>query len=660
MKAEDLPLLWNVSSPSVSPDGSTIAFSATHPDLDADATVGQVFTVPADGSTPSRRLTRGFRDTSPAYSPDGALLAFLRAGASDAAQLYVMPSRGGEAVQLTDRTLGVAAFEWAPDGASIAFASREPEHGRYGTVEGLEAPAEAPRHFRSVRYKSNGIGYIRDRRRQIFVVPVGDVDAEPSYPAAASSDDRWGAAEPGIPQSRQLTAGDADHGAFAWLSDSSGLVVAAALHESRESDLRSHLYSVYLAGIGTPTRLTAEDSTLAVGSVVVTPSGTIFFTAQDMGDSHSDFIGRSTGVFVLDGGVATRLTPLDQDFGEAGSYLAVHGDDAVLAVERTRGTSRLHSVSMTGATVLTEGPVITGQAYGGSTIAVAFSSDTLHSEIAVLDEVGLDLLTEFQTLGAVETNELTVTGRDGYEVHGWVSVPTGEGPHPTLLMIHGGPFASYNAHFFDEVEVLTGAGYAVVYCNPRGSAGYGEYHGRAIVERMGTLDHFDVIDFLEGALASDSRLDAARLGILGGSYGGYLTAWTIAHDDRFAAAIVERGFLDPEAFPGTSDIGDFFGREYLGTDRDKVRAQSPQAFVDSVTTPTLVIHSEQDLRCPLGQAERYFASLQANGVESELLIFPGENHELSRSGRPRHRVQRFEAILDWWRRYLPVIEEPSK
>jgi len=206
---------------------------------------------------------------------------------------------------------------------------------------------------------------------------------------------------------------------------------------------------------------------------------------------------------------------------------------------------------------------------------------------------------------------------------------------------------------------LAGAGYAVVYCNPRGSAGFGEEHGRSIIGRMGTVDYTDVLDFLDGALASDPRLDSARLGILGGSYGGYLTAWTIAHDHRFAAAIVERGFLDPEVFPGTSDIGDFFGREYLGVDAVAVAAQSPQAVVGSVATPTFVIHSELDLRCPLGQAERYFASLQSNGVESELLVFPGENHELSRSGRPRHRVQRFEAILDWWQRYLPVIDNTS-
>jgi dipeptidyl aminopeptidase/acylaminoacyl peptidase len=202
------------------------------------------------------------------------------------------------------------------------------------------------------------------------------------------------------------------------------------------------------------------------------------------------------------------------------------------------------------------------------------------------------------------------------------------------------------------VQTLAEAGYAVVYGNPRGSAGYGEEHGRAIRQAMGTVDLHDVLDLLDAALDRVPTLDRGRLGILGGSYGGYLTAWTIAHDHRFKAAIVERGFLDPASFVGTSDIGAYFGQQYVGTDEAGIRAQSPQAVAHLVRTPTLVIHSELDLRCPLGQAETYFATLKLGGVESELLVFPGEDHELSRSGRPRHRVQRFEAILEWFGRHL--------
>ena len=141
-------------------------------------------------------------------------------------------------------------------------------------------------------------------------------------------------------------------------------------------------------------------------------------------------------------------------------------------------------------------------------------------------------------------------------------LPPGKGPHPVLLNIHGGPFAQYTVAFFDEAQVYAEAGYAVVMCNPRGSAGYGQAHGRSIKERMGTVDMQDVLAFLDGASRSSLRSMPAPLGIMGGSYGGYLTAWTISQDHRFQAAIVERGFLDPVSFTGSSDIGWFFGGEY--------------------------------------------------------------------------------------------------
>lgn len=232
-------------------------------------------------------------------------------------------------------------------------------------------------------------------------------------------------------------------------------------------------------------------------------------------------------------------------------------------------------------------------------------------------------------------------------------LPAGEGPHPVLLTIHGGPFAAYGPGFFDEAQVYAAAGYAVVMCNPRGSAGYGQGHGRAIQGALGRLDMADVLAFLDGAIAEVPGLDGRRIGIMGGSYGGYLTAWIIAHDHRFAAAIVERGFLDPRSFVGAADIGWYFPQEYTTADPAAMDAQSPMHLTDQVRTPTLVIHSEQDLRCPLSQALRYYSQLRLADVPAELLVFPGENHELSRSGSPLHRRQRFEAILAWWRRHLP-------
>jgi dipeptidyl aminopeptidase/acylaminoacyl peptidase len=339
-------------------------------------------------------------------------------------------------------------------------------------------------------------------------------------------------------------------------------------------------------------------------------------------------------------------------------YPVEPGEDGVLSINRMFGTSRLIGIGWDGANAeLTPAEFeVTGFAAADDDVVVAFQSATSFGDVGILRDGEVTVLTDFSASirdsGIVEPEAFEATGRDGYPIHGWVATPKGDGPHPTLLMIHGGPYAQYSIHLFDETQVYVDAGYAVVYCNPRGSAGHGRDHGLAIREQMGTVDLFDVLDFLDGALAAHPQLDGSRLGILGGSYGGYLTAWAIAHDHRFAAAIVERGFLDPEAFIGSSDIGWFFPQEYNGRSEEIRRTQSPQAVAPHVTTPTLVIHSENDLRCPLGQAETYWATLKLQGVDTEMLIFPGEDHELSRSGRPRHRVQRFEAILEWFGRHL--------
>jgi len=242
-------------------------------------------------------------------------------------------------------------------------------------------------------------------------------------------------------------------------------------------------------------------------------------------------------------------------------------------------------------------------------------------------------------------------------VHGWVTVPDGPGPHPVLLTIHGGPYDQYGWGLFDETQVYVSAGYAVVQCNPRGSSGYGQAHGRAIQGAWGGLDAADVLAFLDAAL-EDPALDADRVGVMGGSYGGYLTTSLLGRTTRFAAAISERAFLDPVSFVGSSDIGWFFADAYLGTDPERVRAQSAMAGVAAITTPTLVVHSEQDWRTPLEQGARLYVELKRRGVPTELLLFPGEGHELTRSGRPRHRVARLEHVLRWWARWLPTPAPP--
>ena len=196
--------------------------------------------------------------------------------------------------------------------------------------------------------------------------------------------------------------------------------------------------------------------------------------------------------------------------------------------------------------------------------------------------------------------ELEATASDGASVHGWIIKPAGTGPFPVVLMVHGGPFAHYGWTLFDEAQVYVGAGYAVVMGNPRGSAGYGESHGRAIVGDFGNLDSQDVLALLDAAL-QDPDLDGGRVEVMGGSYGGFMTSWLVGHLDRFRAAISEQACNAFDSFEGSSDIGWSFVPHWNGTDPERVLAQSPLSYADRIRTPMLLIHSEQDWRCPLGR-----------------------------------------------------------
>jgi len=671
----DLALLHAPGTPAIAPDGSFAVVARTAPDLTLDEYTGQLWRVATDGSTPPLRLTRGHRDTDPQVSPDGRWVAFLRAEPQGRPQLFLVEAAGGEPVRLTDAPLGVQSARFSPDGATLAYLARVPEEGRYG--EG-DAGAERPRHITELPYRNDGVGFTRDKRRRLLVV---DVPADPATRSALPADADAGA----TPGSRLLTDGDTDVEQVAWLPGGRFVVAVAARHAGRDTDLRADVVVVDTAPDAEHALVPLTDadagSTLAVVAVQPAADGSaLWLLAQDMGPTGRDFVARQTGLYRLPlatsagaaptpAGAPERLTDAEAVDLDPGTFAATA--DGVLAGVLHRGTVVLREHRADGATRdLLSGAVVHGVAAAAqapvavATVAGPATSGDVHVvDLATGEDRALtDWSAPLRATGRVrEPRELTATAPDGYPVHGWVVTPDPErfaGPHPTVLMIHGGPYAQYTVGLFDEVQTLAEAGYAVVYGNPRGSAGYGSAHGSAIRHGFGTVDTDDVLALLDAAVA-DPALDADRVGVMGGSYGGYLTAWLTTRTDRFVAAIVERGFLDPVSFVGSSDIGWFFGLEYLGDGDDEesraaVAAQSPMAHVSRVTTPTLVIHSEQDWRCPVEQGQRWFVELKRRGVPAELLLFPGEGHELTRSGRPQHRLVRFEHVLDWWQRTLPV------
>ena len=265
----------------------------------------------------------------------------------------------------------------------------------------------------------------------------------------------------------------------------------------------------------------------------------------------------------------------------------------------------------------------------------------------------------------VEPECFTAVSADGTEVDAWIIRPPGFDAakrYPALLNIHGGPFSQYTTALFDEFQVYAGAGYVVLYANPRGSSGYPEAWGRAIRgpsngqgPGWGTVDYQDLMAVVDTALETFSFVDPDRLGVLGGSYGGYMTTWIVGHTDRFKAAVSERAVNNLVSAYGSSDLFWAFAGQfgsYLYEDVDAWVERSPSRYAEQIKTPLLIIHSENDLRCAVEQGEHLFITLRLRKHDVEMVRFPAESHELSRSGSPSHRVERFEIILDWFDRYL--------
>jgi dipeptidyl aminopeptidase/acylaminoacyl peptidase len=642
MRPRDVYRLTAASDPRVSPDGRSVAYVVSWVDEETRTARSAIWLAAVDGSGSTRRLTfGGDRDGSPRWSPDGRWLAFASARGDDPAQLFVLPVDGpGESRRLTSLREAVEQPAWSPDSTRLVFSARA-----HDAADDEEDQAKRPpRRLTRLQHRLDHEGWTEGRTHDLHVVAIDGGDPT------------------------RITDGDFEDGYPAWSPDGTAIAFISARHEDWDLTTTSDVFTIPASG-GEPTRLTGTDG--ACVAPVWSPDGDRIAYLYAPGEFDDPRHGRVAVVDRHRGNRTILTADLDRN---ALPYPfmrpPIWDDDRIVFAVEDEGRIPLYSVpadrSAAAEELFRPEGSMTGFDLAAGAIAYTAATPTSLSEVHVdgrkLTDVGGPFLADV-SLAAPEP--FVAIAPDGTEVPAWVLRPPDFDPdetYPALLNIHGGPYTQYGERFFDEFQVYTGAGYVVIFANPRGSSGYTESWARAIRgpaggigPGWGSVDYEDLMAVTDEAIKRFGFIDAERLGVMGGSYGGYMTSWIVGHTDRFRCAISERAVNEMASEDGSSDIAGFF-RGYIGAypwDEPEIYRQlSPLTYAERITTPLLILHSEEDLRCPINQGEQLFTVLRSLRREVEFVRFPAESHELTRGGSPTHRVQRFELILEFLERHL--------
>ncbi|MFP6569994.1 MAG: S9 family peptidase [Dehalococcoidia bacterium] len=637
----------SVSSPSLSPDGNRIAFIDSTTSAEDYKTTSCVMLKDTSGGEPVR-FTHGPSDSLPRWSPDGESLAFLRKDDKRRDQVWVIRVDGGEARSVTDRVRGVVDYAWSPDSSKIVISADVPDPQEPGP--GSPDYDENIPHSRSVkriRYQYDSVGWRGEMYRHLFVVEV----------------------DGGIEQ--QITNGSSDDMAPVWSPDGSRIAFISGRRPDHDTRWRSEAYIVQANGgqaecwsgdIGSVSGLGWAPDSSRLCAVVTEMDGAYVGAQSYQGvvallgpDEDPDFL-------TYERAAPDSLSPPTFRAIE----LEWNDEDRIRFLATFQGRSALYEVAVTGGTVKTiasaDGTLsgISHSATGG--VAAVLGTQKSPSQIALLNGDSWTPITDnnkdFFARHPPATMEKFTLNRTGMSIESRVILPPDFDPtqkYPLILEIHGGPNGAFLDVFMPDHHLMATNGYVVLAVNPRGSSTYGMDFMTAVFDDWGGEDYKDIMAAVD-EMASRTYIDADRMGLHGYSYGGFMTTWTIGHDNRFKAAVAGAPVTNLSSFYGTSDIGVSFGERQIDGRRideiGKYLFRSPLTYVESVETPLLIIHGEADVRVPMEQSEQYYVSLKRLDKTVEFVRFPDFSHLSKRTGHPVLRQEYGDRMMAWFDKYL--------